>query len=401
MRRGGGRRRPQEVRERPLRAGRERARASPVRAAAAGDFPATRRGGAWMLFGRSKELVGLDIGDSSIKVAELRDLGRNRGYEIQSLATEPLPQEAIVDGTVMDAGLVVDTLRRIWSKNKIRNTKVATALSGHSVIIRRINLPLMSESELAEQIRWEAEQYIPFNIDEVSLDYHILEGSSLAGEGNMDVILVAARKERIDDYTSVISQAGLEPAVVDVATFAALNCFEVNYQEEMPGTAALIDIGASVTSIAVLHNGMSVFWRDFSIGGNQYTDTLQRELNLSREQAEAAKKGESVEGVPREQVDAILASVNEELCQEIQRTVDFVKAFASSEAPLEAIYLTGGGSRLPGLGDVLSQQFGARVEPLDPFRQIRVPARLERQLADVAPDSAVAVGLALRKVGDR
>ncbi|UCF68809.1 MAG: type IV pilus assembly protein PilM, partial [Acidobacteriota bacterium] len=302
-----------------------------------------------MLFGRSKELVGLDIGDSSIKVAELRDLGRSRGYEVQSLTTESLPQEAIVDGTIMDAGLVVDTLRRIWSQQKIRNKRVATALTGHSVIIRRINLPTMSEAELAEQIRWEAEQYIPFNIDEVSLDYHVLEGSSLAGDGNMDVILVAARKERIDDYTSVISQAGLEAAVVDVGTFAALNCFEANYDDEMPSSAVVIDIGASVTSIAVLHNGVSVFWRDFSIGGNQYTDTLQRELNLSREQAEAAKRGEAVEGVSGEQVSQILVSVNEELCQEIQRTVDFVKAFATTEAPLEAIYLTGGGSRLPGL----------------------------------------------------
>ncbi len=354
-----------------------------------------------MFFGRSKDLVGLDIGDSSIKVVELKDLGRGKGWEVQSIATEALPQEAIVDGTIMDAGLVVETLRRIWTYGKIRTKKVATSLSGHSVIIRRINLPTMNEQELADQIRWEAEQYIPFNIQEVSLDYHVLEGSSLAGEGNMDVILVAARKEKIDDYTSVITQAGLEAVTVDVGTFAALNCFEANYIEEMPGSAALIDIGSSVTNISILQNGMSVFWRDISIGGNQYTDTVQRELNLSRDQAEAAKRGEAVEGVPGEQVGVILATVNEELCHEIQRTVDFVKAVAGSETPLEAIYLTGGGARLPGMQEALSSQFGAHVELLDPFRAVKLPPKLESQVGEIGPDVTVAVGLALRKVGDR
>jgi type IV pilus assembly protein PilM len=354
-----------------------------------------------MLFGRSKELVGLDIGDSSIKVVELKELGRGRGWEVVSIANEPLPQEAIVDGAVMDAGLVVDTLRRVWDKNRIKNRKVATALSGNSVIIRRINLPAMSEQELSEQIRWEAEQYIPFNIQEVSLDYHVLSDASLAGENNMDVILVAARKDKIEDYTSVIGQAGLEPSVVDVGTFAALNCFEANYDDEMPASAALIDIGASVTSIAILQNGVSVFWRDIPIGGNHYTDTLQRELNLSRDQAEAAKRREAVEGVSGEQVEEILASVNDELCHDVQRTVDFVKAFAGNEQPLEAIVLTGGGSRLPGLPEVLKETFGARAETLDPFRHVHLPSRIADEFSTSGPDIAVATGLAMRKAGDR
>ncbi len=354
-----------------------------------------------MLFGRSRDLVGLDIGDSSIKVVELREIGRGKGWEARALAHEPLPQEAIVDGTIMDAGLVVDTLRRIWDQERIREKRVATALSGPSVIIRRINVPQMSDQELAEQIRWEAEQYIPFNINEVSLDYYVLEGASLAGDGNMDVILVAARKEKIDDYTSVIGQAGLEPVVVDVASFAALNCFEANYAGDLPESAALIDIGASVTSISILRGGVSVFWRDISMGGNQYTDTLQRELSLSRDQAEAAKRGEAVEGVSGEQVREILGSVNEELCHEIQRTVDFVKAFAGSENPLEAIFLAGGGARLPDLTATLGERFGARVELIDPFRNVKVPGTLADRAQAMGPDAAVAVGLALRKVGDR
>ena len=352
-----------------------------------------------MLFGRSKDLVGLDIGDSSIKVAAVKEAGR-RGWEVQSFAVESLPQEAIVDGSIMDAGLVVDTIRRIWDQSRITTKRVATALSGSSVIIRRIPLPSMSEQELSAQIRWEAEQYIPFNIQEVSLDYHVLEGSSLAGEGNMDVILVAARKEKIEDYISVIRQAGLEPVVVDVGAFAALNCLEANYADEAPGAAAVIDIGASVTSISVLQNGTSVFWRDISVGGNQYTDTIQRELGLSRDQAEAAKRGEPVEGVPGDEVGAIIESVNADLCHEIQRTVDFVKAVAANDAALDAIYLTGGGARLSGLDATLAERFGAKVEGLDPFREIRLPDKLEDDLGDVGPDAAVAVGLGLRKVGD-
>jgi type IV pilus assembly protein PilM len=353
-----------------------------------------------MLFGRSKELVGLDIGDSSIKVVELKQVGRSRGWEVVSIANEPLPQEAIVEGTIMDAGLVVDTLRRIWDQKKIRTRKVATSLSGNSVIIRRINLPAMSEAELAEQIHWEAEQYIPFNIAEVSLDYLVLDEAASGEDENMDVILVAARKEKIEDYTSVIRQAGLEPAVVDVGTFAALTCFEANYSDAMPSSAALIDIGASVTSIAIVQDGVSVFWRDIPTGGNQYTDALQRELNLSRDQAEAAKRREAVEGVSTDQVEEILGSVNDDLCHEIQRTVDFVKAFAGSERPLEAIVMSGGGSKLPGLTEVLNRTFGANVEVLDAFRNVNLPPRLATEFSGTGPDVAVASGLAMRKDND-
>lgn len=353
-----------------------------------------------MLFGRSKELVGLDIGDSSIKVVELKQVGRSRGWEVVSIANEPLPQEAIVEGTIMDAGLVVDTLRRIWDQKKIRTRKVATSLSGNSVIIRRINLPAMSEAELAEQIHWEAEQYIPFNIAEVSLDYLVLDEAASGEDENMDVILVAARKEKIEDYTSVIRQAGLEPTVVDVGTFAALTCFEANYSDAMPSSAALIDIGASVTSIAIVQDGVSVFWRDIPTGGNQYTDALQRELNLSRDQAEAAKRREAVEGVSTDQVEEILGSVNDDLCHEIQRTVDFVKAFAGSERPLEAIVMSGGGSKLPGLTEVLNQTFGANVEVLDAFRNVNLPPRLATEFSGTGPDVAVASGLAMRKDND-
>jgi type IV pilus assembly protein PilM len=182
------------------------------------------------MFGRSRNLIGLDIGDSSIKVVELKDLGKGRGFQLAKIGSESLSAEAIVDGAIMDSQLVIETIQRLFQRLKIKNTQVATALSGHSVIVKRISLPVMTSAELAESIHWEAEQYIPFDIDDVNLDYQILEGSSLSGEGNMDVLLAAAKKDKINDYTSVITQAGLQPVAVDIAAFALQNAFEANYE---------------------------------------------------------------------------------------------------------------------------------------------------------------------------
>lgn len=355
-----------------------------------------------MLFSRSKNLVGLDIGDSSIKVVELQERGRGQGFTLGTLACESLSPEAIVDGSIMDSGLVIETIQKIWQEHRIRSMQVATALSGHSVIIKRVSLPVMNEEELAESISWEAETYIPFDIDDVNIDYQILEGSSLAGEGNMDVLLVAVKKETINDYTSVISQAGMTPTIVDVDAFAMQNCFEVNYDPESGKTVALVDIGSSVTTITILQGGTSVFWRDLSMGGNQFTDAIQKELNLSSEQAERLKRGEEVEGIPFENVIPILSAVSHDLGDGIQKTVDFFKATAATDEPLDSIYLTGGTSSVSNLRQSLEERFGTTVEILNPFRRVSpgggaAPDELNR----LAPHAAVAVGLALRKAGDR
>ena len=355
-----------------------------------------------MLFGRNKNLVGLDIGDSSIKIVELKELGKGRGYRLARLGWEPLSAEAIVDGAIMDSQLVIDTIQRLVQRCRIKNTQVATALSGHSVIVKRISLPVMSEAELAESIHWEAEQYIPFDIEDVNLDYEILEGSSLSGEGNMDVLLAAAKKDKINDYTNVISQAGMTPVTVDIATFALQNAFEANYDFEPHHVIALVDIGAAVTSISVLHRGTSVYWRDINIGGNHYNDAIQKELNLSSEQAERLKRGEEVDGIPSERVSAILASVNEDVEGEIQKTIDFFKQISATDAPLDRLYLTGGAAQGSHLKESLAHRLNTQAELLNPFRRIPPVGRetSPEMINEMTLTASVAVGLALRRAGD-
>jgi type IV pilus assembly protein PilM len=355
-----------------------------------------------MLFGRSRNLVGLDIGDSSIKIVELKDLGRGRGFQLAKMGWEPLSSEAIVDGAIMDSQLVIETIQRLVQRLRIRTQQVSTALSGHSVIVKRISLPVMSEAELAESIHWEAEQYIPFDIEDVNLDYEILEGSSLSGEGNMDVLLAAAKKDKINDYTSVVSQAGLTPTTVDIAAFALQNAFEANYEFEPHQVVALVDVGAAVTSISVLHGGTSVYWRDINIGGNQYTDAIQKELNLSTDQAERLKRGEEIDGVPYERVLPILAAVNEDVGNEIQKTLDFFKQISAADEPLDRLFLTGGTAQVVHLKEALGTRLNTQVELLNPFRRIPPSGRdVSVELVnEMMPTASVAVGLALRKVGD-
>ena len=354
-----------------------------------------------MFFSRSKSLVGLDIGTSSVKAVELKELGKGRGFQLVSMGMEPLSPEAIVDGAIMDSGLVIDAIQKVFANNRIKSSDVAISLSGHAVIIKKISLPVMNPDELAESIQWEAEQYIPFDVDDVNIDYQVLEGSATAGEGNMDVLLVAVKKDKINDYTSVITQAGKNAMVADVDVFALQNAYEANYDSVGNKLIALVNIGAGVTNIAIMKDGASIFWRDISVGGNHYTDALQKELNLSFDQAEAAKRGEHV-GVPHDRVIAILDAVSEQVGTEIQKTLDFFKATSASD-PVSLIQITGGAARTPNLMSYLSRRFGTQVEMMNPFRNIQInerafpPDRLEPMTAA----AAVAVGLALRKVGDK
>jgi len=353
-----------------------------------------------VLFSRSKNLVGLDIGTSSVKAVELKDMGKGRGYQLVSIGMEPLSPEAIVDGAIMDSGLVIEAIQNVFANNKIKGSDVAISLSGHSVIIKKISLPVMNPEELAESIQWEAEQYIPFDVDDVNIDYQVLENPD-AGDGNMDVLLVAVKKDKINDYTSVITQAGKNALVADVDVFALQNAYEASYEAPGDQLVALVNLGASVTNIAIMQGGSSIFWRDISVGGNQYTDALQKELNMTFEQAEAAKRGD-LSGAPPERVTAIIDAVNEQVGSEIQKTLDFFKA-TSSSGPVSLIQVTGGTARTPNLMSHLSRRFETRVEMMNPFRGIQIneraftPDRLEPMTAA----ASVAVGLALRKVGDK
>ncbi|MDH3629085.1 MAG: pilus assembly protein PilM [Acidobacteriota bacterium] len=355
------------------------------------------------MFGRSRGLIGLDIGDSSVKVVELKEVGKGRGHQLARLAWEPLSSEAIVDGQIMDSQLVTETVQRLLQRCRVKpSTSVATALSGHHVIVKRISLPVMNEQELAESIHWEAEQYIPFDIEDVNLDYQILEGSSLSGEGNMDVLLAAAKKDKINDYIGVISDAGYKVDTVDIAAFAMQNAFEVNYDFEPDQVLALVDIGSAVSSISVLHRGTSVYWRDINIGGNHYTDAIQKELNLSADQAEQLKRGEEIDGIPYERVLPIMSAVGEDIGTEIQKTLDFFKQISATDQPLDRMYLTGGTAQVVHLKESLSERLNTQAELLNPFR--RIPSAGKDASAelvnDMMPTASVAVGLALRKAGE-
>jgi type IV pilus assembly protein PilM len=352
-----------------------------------------------VLFSRSKPLVGLDIGTSSIKAAVLKPRGKGRGFTLQNLAMEPLPPEVIVEGAIMDSGPVIEAINRVCEAGRIRQTEVAVALSGNSVIVKRVSIPSMSDEELAESIHWEAEQYIPFDIEDVNIDYQVLGDSD--GD-QMDVLLVAVKKDKVNDYTSVISQAGRIPVLVDVDVFAVQNAFEASHGSTETQTIALLNVGASVTNVAVLTGGHSRFWRDLSVGGNQYTEALQRELGVSFEVAEAVKKGQSDEDVPPDAVAPVLETVNNEVATEIQKTVDFFLSSHSDEQ-LDKIVLSGGGSKLESFPEMLHDRFGCPVEHMDLFHSITVDDRAfpPETLAEMAPAVAVAVGLGIRKVGDR
>jgi len=345
---------------------------------------------------RKKQVVGCDVGSSSIKIVELKPL-KNDEYQLLHAAIANLSPEAIVDGAIMDSSLVVEALSRLIADNNVRNPNFGGSLSGHSVIIKKIQLPAMTEAELAESIQWEAEQYIPFDINDVNLDYVVLEAPSA---DTMDILLVAVKKDRIADYTSVVVQAGKEPVLVDVDVFALQNAFEANYSVDHE-SVALVNIGASVMNINVLSDGSSIFWRDVAFGGNQYTEAIQRELNLPREDAERLKLGESVGEHSLQQVMGVLNSVSEDLAAELQKTFDFFVATSSVDR-LDRVVLAGGSSMVLNLDQILKDRFQVNVEVMNPFRNIRYsesdfdPDWINRH----APAMAVAVGLAVRTVGD-
>ncbi len=342
-------------------------------------------------FGTQKGVVGLDLGSSSIKAIELKRT--KQGYELVSFGLEQLPPDVVVDGAVMDVPLVAEKISGLFDQQKIKTKNVATSVSGHSVIVKRVTLPYMDEEELYDRIQGEASQHIPFDIADVNLSYQVLE----VMDTQMEVLLVAVKKDKIVSHTYVLDQAHKMPTVVDIDAFALQNCFQVNYEPDPGQTAALLNVGASLMNINIVRNDIPLFTRDVSVGGNQYTDALQKELDLSFEDGERLKTGEGIAGVSEEQRAAVLRSVSDILLLEIQKTFDFFRATASGEN-IQRIYLAGGTARVPGLVELLREEFAMPVDELDPFRKIEIdPGRHDfEQIRELKPRLAIAVGLALR-----
>ena len=343
--------------------------------------------------------MGLDLGSSAVKAIELKPVGKT--WKVAAFGTEPIPPDSIVDGAIIDGGTVVQAIRRLFESRQIKTKDVAASLSGNAVIVKKISLPVMTDAELAESIYWEAEQYIPFDIQDVNLDYQILDSKDAAGRSTMDILLVAAKNEKIADYTSVIAQAGRNTVVVDVDAFALQNAYEVNYGFEPDAVVVLLNAGASATNINILSGGQSVFTRDISIGGNAYTEALQKELNLTFEHADQLKRGVTVNGFTYEEARPVLRAVTENVMLEIQKTFDFFRATAASDR-LTRIVICGGASRAEGFSEMLAERFEAPVEHFDPFKKIAFDAgKFQVDATEVASTAAVAVGLALRRAGDR
>jgi len=343
--------------------------------------------------GKGKSLVGLDIGSSAVKAVELKKRGGS--YELTNFGVEHLGQDMVVDGAIMDALTVSEAIERIFSLNKIKTRNVATSVSGHSVIVKRITVSAASGEELHEAMPYEAQQHIPFDIADVNLSYQPL-GASSSGQGT-DVMLVAVKREKILNHTNVLGQANKIPLVVDYDGFATFNTFEANYDVSADSIVALLNIGASITNIVVGRGGTPLFTRDVSVGGNQYTDILQKELDLSYEDAEKLKQGQTVGSITREQMVPHLRSVSEILMLEVQKTFDFFRQTTSAENA-QQIYLAGGSARIEGLVEQLKEEFRVSVEVIDPFRKVKVdPDKFDSAyLQDIAPGLCVATGLALR-----
>ena len=341
--------------------------------------------------GKPRGLIGLDIGSSSIKAVELKQKGAE--YEVVNLGLEPLGQDTVVDGAIMDSLAVSSAVEKIFTESKIKTKNVATSVSGHSVIVKRITVGAGTEEELAAAIPYEAQQHIPFDMSDVNLSYQPL-GPAPNG---MEVMLVAVKREKILNHTNVLSQAGKTPIVVDIDAFALQNAFEMNYEPPLDTTVALLNIGASIMNINIIRGGVPLFTRDVSVGGNQYTDTLQKELELSFEDAEKLKQGQEMPNVSPEARAAHIRSVSDILLLEIQKTLDFFRQSTATES-IQQIYVAGGTARIEGLVDLLKEEFNIPVEIMNPFLRISVdPAKFDTAyIHEIGPRMTVAVGLALR-----
>lgn len=351
---------------------------------------------------RGKNVVGLDIGSSAIKIIQLKE--SKRGYQLKHFGMAPLPPETIIDGALMNSTAIVSAIRDLVRSQKVRHKEAAIAIGGHSVIIKKITLPTMTTEELQESIQWEAEQYIPFDINDVNIDVQVLTQHP-TDHGQMDVLLVAAKKEMINDYLAVVQEAGLTPVMVDVAAFCVENAFEINYDLPANDTIVLVNIGAAVININVISAGQTAFTRDISMGGNLFSEEIQKQLNVSFDEAEALKLGggaqADAESVIPQEVERVILSVADTMAGEIQRSLDFFTATAA-DSHISRVYLSGGTCKIPSLYKVIEGKVGVPVEIMNPFRNIEYdPKRFNSEyIRDVGPSAAVAVGLGIRSPDD-
>ena len=359
-----------------------------------------------MAVAKKNQLVGLDIGSHSIKVVEI-DHGR-KGLSLKNFGVIGLPREAVVEGYIKDKEAVSSSIKSLIRNLKARNKNVATSVSGFSVIIKKILMSSKAEAELEETIHEEAEQYIPFDINEVNLDFDILSGegspSDAEDSDRMEVMLVAAKKDIIDDYVGLLEFTRLNPLVLDVDAFALQNAFEASSDDvAAKACVALVNVGAEELGINAIKNGVSMFTRDSSYGGNQITEAIMSEFNVDFEEAEKIKLGGAeVEEDKKTALQEIFKSVVSDWVREITRAIDFLSS-AFPEDTIEQILLAGGSCRVPGFQKHLESETNIPVKEINPFSKLIIDEKYfdAKYLEYMAPQAAVAVGLALRTIGDK
>ncbi len=351
-----------------------------------------------MLFGKKDNLVGLDIGSRTIKLAEV--LERKGQRVLKRFGMANLPQNAIMEGRIKEPEVVADTIRGLVSDLKIREQNVATSISGYSVIIKKIVVGKMSEEELHDTIQYEAEQYIPFDVQDVNIDFHTL-GDHEANPNQMHVMLVAAKEDVINEYVDLVEMSGLNPCVLDVDVFVLERVFEDSYLQEEK-SVALVDIGANKLNVNIVKNNVSAFTRDVAIGGEEITRQIATQFGCSFEEAEAIKLGNAADKVPKKDLQEIIISFVSNWCSEIRRVMDFYYSTYPDET-ISQILLSGGASQTPGLLDHLAAETSSDVEVFDPFRALEISEKdLDiKHLKRIAPQASICIGLASRKVDDK
>ena len=364
-----------------------------------------------MIIPKKNRLVGLDIGSHSIKLVEIDHT--KKGNVLKNFGIIGLPPEAIIEGSIKETQIVSSALKNLSRHLKVKNKNVATSISGYSVIVKKISLRAGNKSELEATIYEEAEQYIPFDVNEVRLDFDILspvdESPKVVQEGEegdrelIEAMLVAAKKDNVDDYVSVLRSAGLTPSVLDVDVFALQNALEISIYEP-EGCYTLVSVGAEELGINAIKNGMSLFTRDSSYGGSHITEAIMSELNVNFEEAEKIKLGGKKMGSEdrKMRLQEIVNSAVSGWVSEIKRALDFVGTTYANET-MEKIYVCGGASRTPGFKEFLEKETTIPVSDLDPFKNLIINENVfdAEYLRHMAPQAAVAVGLALRSIGDK
>ena len=342
------------------------------------------------LFGRGKKTVGLDIGSGLIKLVVIDHASGEP--ELCKVAIAPVLADAIVEGEVMDPGIVADAIRGLFVSGGVKQKTVVTAVGGRDVIVKKIQMDRMKEADAREVIRWEAEQHVPFDMENVELDFQILDPDA---EGlQMNVLLVAAKRELVESKSTLLTDAGLEATHIDVDAFALHNAFEVNYPDEQTGVIGLLNVGHEVTNINILEDGVPILTRDLAIGTRKFREDLQRERGLSAEDAD--KLLQAFERSPV--LDPYVESRGEEMAVGIERAAAFLQTASRSGGGMSRIYMSGGGSRIPGLGEVLGERLRVGVARANPIKNIRVREGVFESLAmdEVVPLLMLPVGLALR-----